>query len=115
MTPRSPRWRADAPLWLDAQAFGQAIAEGRLADAVDTYSGDLLDGCYDEWLLGPRERLSQLRLNALERLARQLAGRGRLAEAIGFAERLVRLDPLCEGGYRLLRMDTLCTPYSSKG
>ena len=100
--PRTLQWRSDAPLWLDVATFEQAIAEGRLEDAVETYKGELLEGNYDEWLLEERERLSQLYLAALERLAKELEARGRFTEAIGSAERLLRQEPLREEIYRLL-------------
>jgi DNA-binding SARP family transcriptional activator len=100
--PRTLRWRPEAPLWLDVAAFERGVEEGRLEDAVATYTGDLLEGNYDEWVLEERERLSQLYVDALERLARDLEGRGCFAEAIRHAERLLRQDPLREEAYRLL-------------
>jgi DNA-binding SARP family transcriptional activator len=100
--PRTLQWRPDAPLWLDVATFEQAFEEGRLEDAIETYKGELLEGNYDEWLLEERERLSQLCLDALERLARELEAQGRFAEAIRYAERLLRQDPLREETYRLL-------------
>jgi len=99
---RTLQWRAQAPLWLDVAIFEQAVAEGRLDDAVDVYGGDLLEGSYDDWLLDERERLAQLHLDALERLAVRLHGDGRWAEAIRYAERLLRHDPLREETHRLL-------------
>lgn len=98
--PRTLQWRPDAPLWLDVTAFERAIDEGRLEDAVETYEGALLEGNYDEWLLEERERLGQLHRDALERLVERLEERGRFAEAIGYAERLLREDPLREESYR---------------
>jgi DNA-binding SARP family transcriptional activator len=56
--PRTLRWREDAPLWLDVEHFERAVAEGRLEDAVETYTGELLEGRYDEWLVDERERLA---------------------------------------------------------
>src|SRR5919109_1362590 len=99
--PRTLRWRPEAP-WLDLAAFEQAVAEGRLEDAVATYSGELLEGNYDEWLLEERERLSQLYLGALERLAQELEAQGRFDQAVRYAERLVSADPLREETHRLL-------------
>ena len=68
------------PFWLDVAAFEDALARARrrhrrtaawprCARPSRSYTGDLLDGCYDEWLLGERERLRQRYLEALERLA----------------------------------------------
>src|SRR5687768_13309173 len=58
VTPRTLQWRADAPFWLDVAVFEQSIANAEredadgvlaaLRDAVELYTGDLLEGCYDE-------------------------------------------------------------------
>ena len=109
---RTLQWRADAPFRLDVAAFDDALvradaadrgdALAALRDAVETYAGDLLEGCYDEWLLDERERLRQRQLEALERLAELLEGAGEHAQAIPYAERLLSQDPLRERTYRLL-------------
>jgi DNA-binding SARP family transcriptional activator len=53
VTPRTLRWRPDAPCWLDVAAFDAALArserepggpEAALAEAVELYAGDLLQG-----------------------------------------------------------------------
>ncbi len=76
------RWRSDAPFTLDVADFRQALAAARqaevsadepgirdaLAEAVALYKGDLLPGCYDDWLLNERESLRQSYLQALEQL-----------------------------------------------
>ncbi|HEY7077065.1 MAG TPA: AAA family ATPase [Solirubrobacteraceae bacterium] len=100
--PRTLGRRADAPLWLDVEEFERALAEGRLEDAVATYGGELLEGSYEEWLAGERERLAGLYLEALERLAREHARHERRPDAIRCAERLVASDPLREESHRLL-------------
>jgi tetratricopeptide (TPR) repeat protein len=90
------------PLWLDVEQFERAVAEDRLEEAVEVYGGDLLEGRYDEWLAGDRERLAGLYADALERLARRHEQRQRWPEAIRCAERLVARDPLREESHRLL-------------
>ena len=108
VTPRTLRWREDAPYRLDVAAFEAALGragaepETALREAVEEYGGDLLEGSYDDWVLAERERLRDLQLSALDRLATLLAERGEHAEAIRFAERLLRDDPLREHAYRLL-------------
>lgn len=112
VTPRTLRWRADAPFWLDVAAFEESLSraereatDGGLAalrEAVELYTGDLLEGCYDEWLLEEREWLRQRYFEALERLAALLEARGDHAQAILYAELLLRHDPLYEETYRLL-------------
>ncbi|MDX3528560.1 hypothetical protein P1P75_19440 [Streptomyces sp. ID05-39B] len=74
---RSLQWRPGIPLWLDVEHFEWALAAGRLEEAVETYAGDLLEGRYDEWLLGERARLAGLHLDALEELDDRQTGRCR--------------------------------------
>jgi DNA-binding SARP family transcriptional activator len=98
---RTLRWRPDAPFRLDVAAFDEALARSALAEAVDAYTGDLLAGAYDEWLLEERDRLRDRYVDALERLAEQHEGDDP-AGAIAYADRLLRADPLREQTYRLL-------------
>ena len=100
--PRTLRWRAGVPLWLDVEQFERALAEDRLEEAAEIYGGELLEGRYDEWLSGDRERLAGLYADALERLARRHEQYQRWAEAIRCAERLVARDNLREESHRLL-------------
>jgi DNA-binding SARP family transcriptional activator len=102
VTPRTLRWRPDSPTWLDVAAFEDALERGDLRDAVDRYGGDLLEGSYDEWLLAEREHLRERHLDALSRLTAELERSGEHADAIRYAERLVRDDPLREDAYRAL-------------
>jgi DNA-binding SARP family transcriptional activator len=109
---RTLRWRMDAPYWLDVAAFEDALGRAQddatdrgmaaLQEAVATYVGDLLEDCYDDWLLARREYLRLRYLEALERLATLLGERGDHAQATAYAERIIRDDPLNEQGYRLL-------------
>ncbi len=112
VTLQAVRWREEAPFWLDVAAFEEGISRAEkeggdtglamLREAVELYTGDLAEGCYDEWLLGERERLRQRYLEALARLTKLLEARGDYAQAISYAERLLRHDPLHEETYRLL-------------
>jgi DNA-binding SARP family transcriptional activator len=112
VTPRTLRWREDAAWWLDVAAFEEAISRAErepggqerstLRAAVELYGGDLLQSSYDEWLLEERERLRRRYLQALERLVELLEAGGEHAEAIGYAERILREDPLREAAYQVL-------------
>jgi DNA-binding SARP family transcriptional activator len=64
------RWNPDAPAWIDALEFDRlAKGEGTLEEAVAHYRGDLLEGIYDDWVLGERERYQARYLGVLTRLA----------------------------------------------
>ncbi len=113
VTPRTLQWRPQAEVWLDVAAFESALdlaaaSAGEderlqaLREAVAAYAGDLLAGCYDEWLLAERERLHERHLQALQELTALLERRGELTEAIRHAEQLQRLDPLREETCRAL-------------
>jgi len=60
------------------------------------WPSQLLPGWYDDWVLFERERLSQLRLHALERGARLLTDRDELEAALQLALEAVRAEPLRE-------------------
>ena len=109
-------WQSDVPCSLDVTDFERAVARAEYArdsqdaaaerqaleKAVQCYQGDLLPGCYDEWICGERERLQQTYQGALERLVELLEQEGSVAEAIRMAQRLLRIDPLQEATYRCL-------------
>jgi len=115
-TPYALQWRQDAPFRLDLVDFEAAYAEGMQADrlqradaaitayarAAQLYTGDLTPGWYDEWLMPERERLRQMYLDALERLAVLLAQLGDHRAALRYAQRLQRADPLHEAACRQL-------------
>jgi DNA-binding SARP family transcriptional activator len=98
-------WCEHAPCVVDVEEFGrtaQASSMVGLRRAVELYRGDLLPGCYDEWVLPERDRLRQLYLDALERLVTELEACGDKQSAIAYARRMMSADPLREETYRLL-------------
>lgn len=109
-------WHTDTPFSLDVAEFEQALAladaatrnndqhalQAALAQADSLYRGELLLGCYDEWILSERERLRQRHRSALEQLLRLFETRGDTLTAISYARRLLALDPLSEDLYRRL-------------
>jgi len=90
----------------DVQFFEQGIAQaestGQLQQALNLYRGDLLPSCYDDWILPERERLRQLQIETLNRVAEALAKQADFQSAIHYAEWLLRMDPLREESYRRL-------------
>ena len=110
------QWRSDAPFTLDIADFEQALTAAHqlkdasnepgvrdaLAEAVALYKGDLLPGCYDDWLLTERERLRQKYLQALEQLIALLQKQRDYRSATGYAQQWLRDDPLAEEAYLCL-------------
>ncbi|HEV2474433.1 MAG TPA: BTAD domain-containing putative transcriptional regulator, partial [Chthonomonadales bacterium] len=65
----------------------------RLSHAVELHAAELLPGLYDDWVLVERDRLSDLRLRALEELIRLETESGRLDFALDYARRAVSTAP----------------------
>lgn len=70
--------------------------------AVELYRGDLLPGCFDEWIIPERERLFGQYLTALDQLLDLLEHRQSSPSAIIYAQRRLQHDPLHEQSYRRL-------------
>jgi DNA-binding SARP family transcriptional activator len=114
VTPRTLQWRREEPYRVDVAEFVSAVEEADEAEvgsdrmvaalraAIEFYTGDLLEGSYDEWLIEERERLRDRYLSALRRLTSALADRAEYAEAIRLGRELARCAPLHEDTYRLL-------------
>jgi len=110
------QWRSDAPFTLDIANFEKAVTTANqleeasnvpgirdaLAEAVALYKGDLLPGCYEDWLLTERERLRQTYLQALEQLIVLSQKLRDYRSAIGYAQQWLREDPLAEEAYLYL-------------
>jgi DNA-binding SARP family transcriptional activator len=86
------------------EAAGAAHAQLAGGAPVDPglLTGDLLPGWYDDWVIVERERLRQLCLTAMERMAQSLldAGHGHLA--VEAALTVVTAEPLREAAHRIL-------------
>jgi DNA-binding SARP family transcriptional activator len=107
----------DNDFWtMDVQEFEQAVSMAEQAElmedhamlrralekAMDLYRGDLLPGCYDEWILRERERFSQLHLEVMEKLIYLQEKESDFSGAIRIAQRLLHEDPFQEASYRHL-------------
>jgi DNA-binding SARP family transcriptional activator len=108
-----------ADYWLDVEVFEDAarplvskpfhalaLAEvERFEAAAGLYTGDALEGFYDDWALRERERLRALWLKALGALFRFLGFHCRYDEAESWGLRLLAADPLREEVHRdLMRL-----------
>jgi len=100
---RSLGWNPSSDYWLDLEAFEALSREPpRLAEALELYTGDLLEGLYDEWVFADRERLRDVYVQDLLEMVDRCESAGDHRQAIVFAQRLLRHDPLREETYRTL-------------
>lgn len=105
------QWSPTAPFSLDVMEFENAVkaaettptlARTHLEYAITLYRGDLLPDCEDEWIIPERERLQQIQISALEHLLDLLKSQQDYRTAIGYAQQLLRIDPLNEATYASL-------------
>jgi len=108
--------RADEDIGLDAEQircdvveFERAAESGHLADALDLYRGDLLEGFFirgapefEQWLEDERARLKAVALRSATQLAERSDGDGGLAAAAQWSRRALRIAPLDEPALRRL-------------
>jgi two-component SAPR family response regulator len=102
----------DASLtYCDVVEFESLVNTGTpeaLDPATRLYTGDFLDGFqideekFDQWALAERDRLHRMALRAHAQLVEQLTRSGSIDEAIGVAQRSLRIDPLQETMHRAL-------------
>ena len=85
--------------WLDIAAFEDGVKAGT-EDAVACYTGDLLEGFYDDWALRERERLRMLYLECLGKMLRRHSEAGGVESALDCGRRILALDPLREDIHR---------------
>ncbi len=125
---RSIHWRPDAPYTLDVADLqatlarcitpdGKPLVHARqddLAQVVNRYQGELLPGCFDEWLLPLRQGLQRAVMVTIEQLTTLLEYQRAYRAGIDYARRLLALDPLEEKSYqRLMRLHVLDGDYPS--
>lgn len=106
------QWNSNSAFRLDVVEFEHALAHASssaaLREAVNLYGGELLPGCYDDWILPEREHLRQRFVETLERLILLLENQRDYRAALSYAERLLHQDPLREETYRhLMRLHRL--------
>jgi predicted ATPase/DNA-binding SARP family transcriptional activator len=95
----------EAALHAAERAGSAAERTPYLAEAIETYGGELLPGYYDDWILQEREWLTDRYFQALGQLLTLLEQAGELPRALEYARRGVRADPLREEAHRdLMRL-----------
>jgi TolB-like protein/DNA-binding SARP family transcriptional activator len=89
-----------ADFWCDAVEFENTLDTGKVADAVELYRGDLLEGFhisgateFDRWLEAERARLADRYAKALEAVAEQREAAGDFEGAVTWWRRLAARDP----------------------
>jgi DNA-binding SARP family transcriptional activator len=94
--------------WVDVAAFEQGVQRRMEPDwsgvesAISHYTGDLLEGFYEDWALRERERLRILYLDALGRLLRHHSETDDVDAALACGQRILEIDPLREEIHREL-------------
>lgn len=121
-------WKMDPRQVVDVQHFEHALREADVAEqsgdidasrqaltrAVSSYEGDLLPGCYDEWITPARARLHEECHRACQKLVQLLETQREYPAALKMAQRLLFLDSLDESTYgTLMRLHLLNEDVSS--
>jgi DNA-binding SARP family transcriptional activator len=105
-------WQSDH--WLDVAAFETKARQGlarpieimteeeclHLEEALQLYTGELLEGFYTDWALRERERLRSLYLNTLAHLMRFYQQQGQFDKSLLYGQKILDLDPLREEVHR---------------
>ena len=97
------QWNPLAPLWLDVEQMERlARCPGSLEEAVQLYSGDLLETVYDDWVFPRREELRELYHGCLNQLVGQRRSSRDTQGAVRYARQLLASDPFREDTQRQL-------------
>jgi len=104
-------------LWADVTVFNQAFSRLQAAqgldesaarvldEAVRLYKEDLLVGEYQDWLLYERERLQNMYLSMLDKLAEYCEANQDYAASIDYSVRILQYDPARERTHQqIMRM-----------
>jgi DNA-binding SARP family transcriptional activator len=100
--------------WLDVAEFeerlspilrwpslqGEAQDPGKLQGAIELYTGDLLEGFYDDWALRERERLRLLYMKSLVHLMRCYKEHNEYEKSLACGLQILTHDPLREEIHR---------------
>jgi DNA-binding SARP family transcriptional activator len=103
-----------ADLWLDVEVFERAFVRAQdvpghrldnlqaeaLREAADLYTGDLLEGWFQDWCLYERERLQNTLFAILEKLVDFCEAHGTYEEGLAYGARILRFDQARERTHR---------------
>ena len=106
-------WKTDENQVIDLQQFKGALRDADIAEQQDdkallrssleqtisVYMGDLLPGCYEDWIVSDRERLREKYQSACGRLVSLLETQREYVSALEVGKKLLKIDPLDEGAY----------------
>ena len=109
-------FNSDSDHWLDVAAFEEGVGllrnlgqrTGNAQDwlraegAIGHYTGDLLEGFYEDWAIRERERLRLLYLDSLAALLTHYSQGGDHDDALRCGQQILALDPLREDIHREL-------------
>ena len=98
-----------ATLWIDVDAFEDAVRAGNTAAALALYTDDLLlEDRFEPWCERRRDQLRTTAAQLLLDQSLQLERRGNLPDAIAALECLITLEPVSEAGHcGLIRLHAL--------
>lgn len=97
------RWNHGHEVLVDVFEF-EKLASDRATQqqAVELYTGDLLENVYEDWILAERERLRERYIALLDTLIDRLRTERNFGVAIGYAKRILSTDPWREDALRSL-------------
>jgi len=90
------------------ESLAASGSESALGRAAELYRGDFLDGFYlneerfDQWVIAERDRLHRMTLRVHAQLVELQSRRGAVDDAVGTAQKSLRIDPLQEPMHRTL-------------
>jgi len=102
----SVTWDTTSVYWLDAAILETAVDEDgpadELIDIVAVYTGELLPGFYDDWVVLERERLKAVFEQQTKRLLDRLVQERRWDDLLHWGEHWIALGQAPEPAYRAL-------------
>jgi DNA-binding SARP family transcriptional activator len=101
------QWNSEIPVLLDVFEFQHMLSQETpqnlslqcLESAVSFYRGDLLPGCYEEWITTKREQYRQMFFGLLSQLIERYESLRHYPDAIAACRKLITADPLHKDGY----------------